>query len=166
MQRKHRILTLTCCAFIAVISGCSKPASDHPPAAAATAPPLSIVPAPRELVRAAGQFDVTAATRVVFESGSAAEAAARYFVDLLRRTRGLALSTNASQTTHENGSIHFDLTASAGASNVESYSLHVSPERIVVSASDPRGLFYGAVTLWQLLTADPSANAADRKSVV
>ena len=29
----------------------------------------------------------------------------------------------------------------------------VSPERIVVSAGDSRGLFYGAVTLWQLLTA-------------
>jgi len=34
----------------------------------------------------------------------------------------------------------------------EGYSLASSPSRIVISASDSRGLFYGAVTLWQLLS--------------
>jgi hexosaminidase len=40
----------------------------------------------------------------------------------------------------------------ATAPNPEAYALDVSPQRIVLSASDPRGLLYAAVTLWQLST--------------
>src|ERR1700726_755075 len=35
----------------------------------------------------------------------------------------------------------------------EAYTLEVRPDRIIAAASDPRGLLYAAVTLWQLCTA-------------
>jgi hexosaminidase len=54
------------------------------------------------------------------------------------------------------GQIRFLLDPRAGSANPESYDIRVSAKGIVVSARDKRGLFYGAVTLWQLLTADSS----------
>lgn len=155
MQRKHTMLTLICCTFVAAVAGCSKPVSDSPAAAAMTVP-ISIIPAPRELTRVAGQFAVTASTPVVFESGSPAEATARYFTDLLQSTRGMALTARDSD---ESGAISFKLLADEGAADDEGYSLDASPRGITVSARSPRGLFYGAVTLWQLLTADAEGAA-------
>ncbi|HWM65351.1 MAG TPA: family 20 glycosylhydrolase [Steroidobacteraceae bacterium] len=43
--------------------------------------------------------------------------------------------------------------ASSTALNPEAYTLDVSPDGVVLSASDPRGLLYAAVTLWQLTTS-------------
>ncbi|WP_116810789.1 family 20 glycosylhydrolase [Steroidobacter cummioxidans] len=157
MQRKRRILTLICCTFVAAVAGCSKPVSDSP-ATAATTLPVSIIPAPRELTRAAGQFAVTTSTPVVFENGSPAEATARYFIDLMQRTRGMALTARNSDAS---GAISFKLLADEGTPDDEGYSLDASPRGITVSARSPRGLFYGAVSLWQLLTAEaPSAPGA------
>jgi hexosaminidase len=113
----------------------------------------SIIPMPREISRGTGQFSVTARTRILF-ADSQSEAVARYLLDLLQRTRGIALTVGASGISAVNNVIEFRLTAAENASGPESYSLDISPERIVISASDPRGLFYGAVTLWQLLSAD------------
>ena len=64
--------------------------------------------------------------------------------------RGVPVASRPAQ--RRRAAITFELLAREGAPNEEGYSLHVSPERIVVSASDSRGLFYGAVTLWQLLS--------------
>src|SRR6185312_13252847 len=51
------------------------------------------------------------------------------------------------------GLILLKLNAAESADNGEGYSLNVSPQRIVISAPTPRGLYYGSVTLWQLATA-------------
>jgi hexosaminidase len=121
---------------------------------AATRPVPSIIPAPRELAYGAGSFTVATDTRVIFAAGSQGEQVARYFTELLQRTRGLALSVSSSSGS---AAISFELLACVNADNEEGYSLVVSPVvspgRIVVSACSPRGLFYGAVTLWQLITA-------------
>src|SRR5262249_42044611 len=46
--------------------------------------------------------------------------------------------------------IAFRLDPNAALANPESYQLEISAQRVLVSARDARGLFYGAVTLWQL----------------
>ena len=51
--------------------------------------------------------------------------------------------------------VEFRIAPAAVDALPEAYSLDVSPQRIVVSAGDAAGLFYGAVTLWQLATAFP-----------
>lgn len=154
MQRKHRIVTLVCCALTAVVSGCSKPESS----AEAATPVVSIVPAPRDLVRTSGQFTVTTDTKVISDAGSEAEAVAQYFVDLLQRTGGPALRTDA--TSPVEGSISFRLVADKSSMADEAYTLVISPGGVSVSAADPRGLFYGAVTLWQLITGARSGEAS------
>jgi hexosaminidase len=85
-----------------------------------------------------------------------ADAAARYLVELWRRTNGLTLPIAAGTLPIAAGA------ASAPNTNTiafrhqrgfgsEGYGLKVAPHRITVTASSAAGLFYGAVTLWQLL---------------
>jgi hexosaminidase len=149
MKHKHKIVTLICCAFTAVVSGCARPDADRLASAASAS--VSVIPAPRDVVSASGQFDVTTATKVIAEEGSAAEGVARYFVDLLQRTGGPALQTQAASSAVDGG-IRFELVAGESSMADEAYTLAVSPGSVSVSAADSRGLFYGAVTLWQLMT--------------
>ncbi len=100
-----------------------------------------------------GAFELKAATPVRYAAGSPGEQVASYFVDLMQRTRGVALTAAAGDTDAPQ-TIAFVLQAREGSQVEEGYSLHVSPERILVSSHSPRGLFYGAVTLWQLAASE------------
>jgi len=112
---------------------------------------ISIIPAPREMSRGQGAFALTSSTPVVFTAGSDAQRVAGYFTELVQRTQGLSLRAEPASGASENV-INFKLLAGEAAAG-EGYSLDVSPRAITVSAGSSRGLFYGAVTLWQLLTA-------------
>lgn len=120
--------------------------------AAVTAPVVSIIPAPSAMTVNTGVFTVTADTPVVFTAGSGGEPVANYFIALLQRTRGLAMAATPQDRSSANNAISFRLPAGEAAAD-EGYSLDISPHGIVVSARGSRGLFYGAVTLWQLLTS-------------
>lgn len=122
------------------------------PAAPTPAAPVTVIPKPRKVESGAGEFVITANTRVVFGDGAEGERIGRYFIDLVQRTYGVALTPGASGNTPDQNLIRFELTAGGSAAGAERYSLQSSPSRIVVSAGDSRGLLYGAVTLWQLLS--------------
>ena len=62
--------------------------------------------------------------------------------------------------------IGFRLDPEAAGANPESYQLRVSPAGVLVSAHDARGLFYGAVTLWQLCTASAPVQGSIRLPAV
>jgi hexosaminidase len=130
---------------LAVLSGCTREAQQP----AADEQPVSIIPAPAQLTPAAGAFELTPTTPVRYAAGSPGEQVASYFVGLMQRTRGVTLAASAGETGGEEA-ISFVLQAREGVQVEEAYSLVVSPKRIVVSSQSPRGLFYGAVTLWQL----------------
>src|SRR6185436_1564673 len=87
------------------------------------------------------------------------DAIAHYFVDLVARTGGPRLRVSSTSAEADRPEIKFQLSAAGGAQEAEGYSLLVSPQRIVVSASSPRGLFYAAITLWQLMTAEEGHHA-------
>ncbi|NJO13673.1 MAG: family 20 glycosylhydrolase, partial [Gammaproteobacteria bacterium] len=61
--------------------------------------------------------------------------------------------STASQPDKE--SILFVVDADAAVGSPEGYDLDINAKSIRVAANDPRGLLYGAVTLWQLLSAGP-----------
>jgi hexosaminidase len=119
--------------------------------AVTSTPVLPVIPAPAEVRALAGSFTVTARTAISVPHGAKVEWTARWFADLLARTRGLSLPV---VTAPAPGAISFAL--DDRVTSDEGYELRVAPEGITVSARDPRGLLYGAVTLWQLLTADAS----------
>jgi hexosaminidase len=146
--------------MVAMLGSCAEQTARH----AATDPPISIIPAAAEVTRAAGSFELTPQTQVRFVAGSPADDVAQYFVELLERTRGIALPRRPGTgvDTSGAGTIDFELLTGEAATDAEGYSLIVSPRRMAVSSPSPRGLFYGAVTLWQLLTADAASATRTR----
>ena len=107
---------------------------------------LPVIPAPKQVTASAGSFAV--------RSGATVSSAPPFFLDLVARSApGLQL-TSAPQ-----GDIQFVINSRAATANPESYEILVTPKGIVVSARESRGLLYGAITLWQLLTAEPARAA-------
>jgi hexosaminidase len=111
-----------------------------------------VIPLPAEVVVGRGSFNVDPTTIVRVPRGDRdADNAARYLVELWSRTNGLtlpiAIDTASTAATSAN-TIAFRHQSGLGP---EAYGLKVTPQRITVSASSSAGLFYGAVTLWQLL---------------
>ena len=123
------------------------------PALAASGAPITPAPAsdtPRE-----GAFVLNARTVIAPAEGDAqAQASARYLADLLARSRGLKLTVRQPKP----GERAIMLTR--GGPQGEAYRLEVAPQGIAISSSGDAGLFYGAITAWQLATATPGQGPA------
>src|SRR4051794_16272180 len=96
---------LACCVLFTVLGGCKR-AELTPPSP--TALP-AIIPAPRELTLAEGQFVIGQNTPV--SADAASRAAADYFVEVAKHTTNLHLRTDSSPTSVAKGVIRFELTA-------------------------------------------------------
>jgi len=115
------------------------------------ASPLSLIPRPAQLQQNSGEFKVDGASAILVPARDAsARGSAQYLADLLARTRGLHL--NVAEAKGANHAIIFQRSPKGATSPAEGYTLDVTPQGIRIEASDDAGLFYGAVTLFQLLT--------------
>jgi hexosaminidase len=118
----------------------------------------SLIPLPAHLAVADGTFNVDAQTPIVVaDHAELTQRTARYLSELIARTRGLRLPVNQGAATTRGIVLLRD--PSAAVANGEGYALDVTPQGIRISARDDAGLFYGAVTLWQLLTPDAQRGA-------
>lgn len=108
-----------------------------------------LIPAPTSVQRNDGSFVVDPATQVMVLDPQA-RAAAEQFAGFVVKSHGLKLKVADAKGANK-GAIHFRIDPEAKGESPESYTLEIDPHRAIVSARDPRGLFYGAVTLWQLL---------------
>jgi hexosaminidase len=151
-----------------VVGGVARAAA--PGVAPASAP--GVIPAPAHVEARPGAFVIRTGTRLSIPGDPRAARIARYFADLMQKTRGIQLALDAPGAGHAAHSIVFRLdaraavssrTSSTAESNPEAYAVDISPDRIVLSAGDPRGLLYAGVTLWQLCT---SAEAQGDSAVV
>lgn len=130
-------------------------------AAAAAAP--AIVPAPKSMVISPGRAPVRveSGTPVLAAAGDAeASRIAEYLRDLVARTRGIDLTPQSAAVGTDQTAIVLKRTGHV-APGGEGYDLSVSPHRITVSAASTAGLFYGATTVWQLLTPDAAQGPVD-----
>ena len=140
---------------VLAIAGCG---ADRDRNASAT---LSVIPAPADVRAHEGAFSLSDVTPVVFDQNPQLERIAGHFTDLVARTTDIRLNTlSPNKVGVDQRVIRLELDASEGTAGEEGYALDVSPQRIVVSARSPRGLFYGVITLWQLITANLSAESA------
>ncbi len=158
MGRCHVSILLSALSATLVLGACSK----DEPRPAANPPLAQVIPAPSEVVGAGGAFALGPGTQIAFE-GAAAEPAARYFAELAQRTQQITLPVSNSPTASD--TIVFGVYPDAPNDAAEGYSVRVTPESIVVAARDQRGLFYGAVTLWQLLSAKADAKTIPAISI-
>jgi hexosaminidase len=152
---RHYAALLVACLALAACDSTRSGFSPDPPA-------QQIIPAPASLQLHDGAFEVADGVQVsVSSSHAAAVDVARYFLDLVARTRGLHLEL-ASGATPERNRIRLAIAPSAAPSDAEAYRLTVSSHGVDIVAADPRGLFYGAVSLWQLITARPDPGGPAR----
>lgn len=111
---------------------------------------ISLIPWPASVESQGGSFTLDAQTQIVYDGDARVRAVAHYFGELIERTRGLRpVIVQGSAQNAPKRSIVFAVGGIAGPAP-EAYQLDVSSKAAVVSAADPRGLFNGAVTLWQL----------------
>jgi hexosaminidase len=114
-----------------------------------------VIPVPSRVAFHEGVFAIRAGTPISVPPDPRAARVASYFADLLQ-TRGLSLgiAERSDPATAPDGAIVLRLDSPPSAdANPEAYTIEVSPQRVVLAASDPRGLLYAAVTLWQLSTS-------------
>ncbi|WP_329741411.1 beta-N-acetylhexosaminidase [Dyella sp. A6] len=126
------------------------------PALAAAAPTPAVpalIPVPAEMQAQAGRFTVDAHTVIVVPPGDRqALFAANYLARSLKRVRGLSLPVRALAEAPI-GAIVLRLNPHAPVDKRGGYVLQVDAQGATIEARDERGIFYGAITLWQLLTA-------------
>jgi hexosaminidase len=119
----------------------------------AGAPEVDVIPRPAAVAASPGAFRLGPAT-VIVASDPAAQWTARWLAGLLEQTAGLALAAGEREGGGGNA-IVLELAPLENTGHREAYRLAVTPERVTITANGEAGLFYGAVTLWQLATAGP-----------
>jgi hexosaminidase len=116
----------------------------------------AIIPQPKSIALHAGTVKIANGTALCATAGADAGFVASYTAALVRRTRGLTLVVRTAGCRPSAGhpviTLHLDPAATMPA---EGYTLDVSASGITITASTRAGLFYGGVTLWQLLTQTP-----------
>jgi hexosaminidase len=126
-----------------VLAACATAPSPQPSAA-----PILITPAPARVERADGLLLIADGATVAAQD-AAGRRAAEILAELTARAGGPRLTV-------AEGVGRAAITLRRGAvQHPEGYVLEVTPAGAVVTASTDAGLFYGAMSLWQLLTATP-----------
>jgi hexosaminidase len=100
-----------------------------------------------------GHFRLDACTRLQLH-GKSAQRAADYLLSLLRRSHDLVLPA----CHHASGTLLLQIDAQRfpATTSAEAYRLDISTQQVKILAPDKRGLLYGAISLWQLATANTS----------
>jgi hexosaminidase len=138
MRTPHRLLCLALCGIAALAHG-------------ADANPVDVIPMPAQVSYAGGTFTVAAQTPIVVDAGdAAARRTGDYLAALTARTRHLQLQVKEGQG--DSAAIVLKRDPQAAVANAEGYTLDVTAQGIRVVARDEAGLFYGAITAWQLMT--------------
>ncbi len=128
-------------------------------AAPAAAESFHLLPQPARMRVDSGSFFVSAATPLTGDAD-----AVTAFADLMQRTTGIALATRMAGD-DAGPAIRFRRDP---ALPPEAYRLRITPRGVTVTGGDRAGLYYGAVTLWQLATRPgrtgevPAARIDDR----
>jgi hexosaminidase len=155
------LLSLLCGCLFAGAAAAAAPIQ-APHAAAENA--ISLIPLPAQLSVADGKFNVDSHTSIVVaDHAESTQRTARYLAGLIAHTRGLHLSVKQGAATANAIVLRRD--PQAPMANREGYALDVTPQGISITARDDAGLFYGAVTLWQLLTPDARQGAVQVPAV-
>ena len=111
-----------------------------------TSPLISIVPRPTQIVPGSGNFTFSAKTAFAVENQEQA-AIARNFIDLFTRAAGITPALNVGS---KEGQIRFVTDFSF---KTEAYLLEITPQQILIKASDTKGFFYALQSVRQLLPA-------------
>jgi len=136
-------------------------------ASAAQAAPasLTLTPAPAQATLVQGTFALTAKTRIFVAKGDVeARVVAGQLSDMLYKARGLKLAVVEGAPSAGEAAIVV-ARGSTSSDKPEAYALAVSPTGVIITAPKRAGLFYGAVSVWQLAVQDAAKGPADLPAV-
>lgn len=126
------------------------------------ATPLSLIPMPAQLTRAPGEYRIDAKTPIVVAPGdAAAKRVAGQLQGWVRQARGFAPAIVEAKV-----ATGISLATRSTVKGHEAYTLDVDAKGVRIAANDETGLFYGAVTYWQLLTDPASQNGVPGLHIV
>ena len=117
----------------------------------------SLIPWPAKVASAPGTFTVDARTPIC-AAGTIGTATAKQLQAVVRNVQGLDLQARDC----ERPGIALVLSSTAGVADEEGYTLHVSVDGVRIEARAEAGLFYGAMTAAQLLSAGATYGAPVR----
>ncbi len=122
----------------------------------------AIIPAPLSFASTNGTLKVSDGAVISYpENDTEAAFAADYLARIVLRTRGIKLIARpVGSTSPKNALIVFRRGAPMEATKKDGYDLSITGKGVEITAADRGGLFYGAVTLWGLLSADGAHNGA------
>ncbi|HLT91998.1 MAG TPA: family 20 glycosylhydrolase [Woeseiaceae bacterium] len=128
-------------------------------------PEVAVIPAPASVEPSAGPFLLAASTTIVVDGSDGGRRTAEWLAGLLAQTTGLQLAIEDARADAGNA-IVLAIAPLEATEHPEAYRLEVTPERVTVRANAAAGLFYGAVSTWQLATAAPRLGDALRLPAV
>ncbi|ALN89159.1 family 20 glycosylhydrolase [Lysobacter gummosus] len=127
------------------------------PADSNAAHPSAIIPRPLQIVAGRGSFVFDASTPIRIKPGQPGERrVAEYFAQRVQALRGFAPAVTEAPGGRGAVWLNIDPNLTIGD---EAYELDVQADTVRLSARTEAGLFYGAVSLWQLATADGGQGA-------
>jgi hexosaminidase len=112
-----------------------------------------IIPRPNVVETSPGAFRLQRSTTVIARDADA-RWIGTWLVEQLKHAASIDLRSGDENTANTSDIIRFELGGLPESASREAYRLTVSPEKILVTANDSAGLFYGAVSVWQLATAN------------
>ena len=147
-RRPTTVLAAALLAWLVALGGCSNSSNDS--TTAAQVQPVEVngaplIPRPASLQLGEGRYIVNNTTGI-HAQGEAASRVAQQFIELLGKTTPLKLKTSDA-----GAGIDFRLVEATEGASPEAYVLKIGNDGVVIEAGDERGLFYGAMSLWQLL---------------
>ncbi len=108
-----------------------------------------IIPAPVQVVLGQGQFELTAASRIVADRALKNEA--QLLAVRLRLATGYPIKLKSTGARLASGDIRLAINAAAAGLGAEGYDLSVNTNGVVIRAPAAAGVFYGTQSLLQLL---------------
>ena len=129
-------------------------------AAVAATPTLTLTPAPAQAQLGQGTFALTAKTRIFVAKGDVeAKVVAGQLSDMLFKVRGLKPAVVEGAPAAGEAAIVL-ARGTTSSDKAEAYALEVAPAGVTITAAKRAGLFYGAVSVWQLAVRDAARGPA------
>jgi hexosaminidase len=116
---------------------------------------LNIIPQPKSVSNGTGQFNFNNHSTIGV-SDTSLLSLANYFQKEVAKAKGLTLAISNNEATSLIDLVLVNTTQTTGA-----YQLKISPERITIAAQNKEGVFYGLVSLLQLLKDQPQGDGSN-----
>jgi hexosaminidase len=113
---------------------------------------INIIPKPQEIKILEGSFILNSSTKILFDEQT--RKIAEYFADELNALYGLKIIVKKSPGESGDNIINLQLTKPDHSNSKEAYHLTITKDKILITANEPNGIFYGIQSLRQLLPVE------------